>query len=773
MQPKKKSKFVLIFYLFIMLAIGYFSMLASLAAGKGKVFATWYEDFNTRILPVFKQSGYGITAPLWFRPYLNEYTGKFIVYGLLIASLIILMFWLDRRNYIAGKEFGTARYANPRALTKILASPDNEENLHTELLKGKKKMLNTKNRQLSQNLWMSIDTRHTDLNNNIFIIGGPGSGKSFRLAIPLLFSMTGSFVVTDCKSELRRKTGSFLEKHGYVVKSLSVINTEGMKKSAKFNPFCYLRTETDVLKLCTSIITNTKEKESTAAADPFWENAEKLLMQALIFYILEEEPPEKQNFRRYMELLAMAEFETDPKTGSKKESELDRLFAALEAKEKRRIQIAKRQGDGDAPGMSLAVLNYNKTMRGAADTVRSIIISHNARLANLQTAEILNLLEEDELNLAEIGMGHNRDGKTKTALFLEIPDNDTSYNFIIGMLYTLLFQELYYQADNVCPDGALPIHVTNLWDEFANVALPEDVLSLMSTMRGRNISAIPILQNMAQIKGLFKDTYEQVPGNCDTLIYLGGNEQSTHEYISKLMGKGTYDKKTTGDTRGRQGSSSRNYDVVGRELMLPDEVRKMRRNQSLVIIAGHDPVIDQKIQTNKTWQFYYYNNPVYEFDRKECRHLNTKGRIAFAASGCAKNMQQGLFTINADALLQISSEQINAYGEENFISRLEEDILVSNAERIREEEITEKEKITDADMKHYNAEEIQAVLILQNKGYSDSRIRLMLPLMQIYKPEELQEMFRPDTELSHMKMIIEKLKNERKLKEEQQEYETD
>lgn len=234
-----------------------------------------------------------------------------------------------------------------------------------------------------------------------------------------------------------------------------------------------------------------------------------------------------------------------------------------------------------------------KVIRGAGDTVRSIIISSNSRLALLENKQILRILSRDDINIADIGVGKNGDEKTKTALFCVIPDNDKSYNFIIGMLYTQIFQELYYQADFIC-GGRLPIHVTFLLDEFANVALPYDYCSLLSTMRSREISSIIIIQNLAQIKALFKDIWETIPGNCDTLIYLGGNEQSTHKYISELLGKAIIDKRATGETRGRQGSSSRNYDVLGRELMTPDEARKMDNKKCLIFIRGFDPILDQK-----------------------------------------------------------------------------------------------------------------------------------------------------------------------------------
>ena len=249
-----------------------------------------------------------------------------------------------------------------------------------------------------------------------------------------------------------------------------------------------------------------------------------------------------------------------------------------------------------------AVKQYNKCMRGAGDTVRSIIISANSRLAFLENKQVLRLLSKDELNLSDIGIGVNGDGETKTALFCVIPDSDKSYNFIIGLLYTQIFQELYYQADFNC-GGRLPIHVTFMLDEFANVALPDDFCSLLSTMRSREISSIIIIQNFAQLKALFKDTWETIPGNCDTFIYLGGNEQSTHKYVSELLGKGTIDKKSSGETKGRQGSSSRNYDVLGRELFTPDEVRKLDNKKCIIFIRGFDPIMDNK--------FIPFNHPMF------------------------------------------------------------------------------------------------------------------------------------------------------------------
>ena len=362
-----------------------------------------------------------------------------------------------------------------------------------------------------------------------------------------------------------------LKNNGYNVK---VINLLEMDKSECYNPFSYIREETDVVKLITNLISNTTPKGATPS-DPFWEKAEGLFLQAIFYYVWLEEKPSKRNFETVLKLLGEAEV-----TEQGKPSRLDVRMKFLEE-------------NSPMGANHPAVKQYNKCMRGAGDTVRSIIISANSRLAFLENKQVLRLLSKDELNLADIGIGVNGDGETKTALFCVIPDSDKSYNFIIGMLYTQIFQELYYQADFNC-GGRLPIHVTFMLDEFANVALPDDYCSLLSTMRSREISSIIIIQNFAQLKALFKDTWETIPGNCDTFIYLGGNEQSTHKYVSELLGKGTIDKKSSGETKGRQGSSSRNYDVLGREIFTPDEVRKLDNKKCIIFIRGFDPILDNK-----------------------------------------------------------------------------------------------------------------------------------------------------------------------------------
>ena len=491
-----------------------------------------------------------------FRNYFNEYTIKTIAIVSGFYAMAILMYYTSKRNFMTGKEYGTARFENPQRVNSILM--DKDKNF---------------NRILSQNVKMSLDFRKLKLNGNILICGGSGAGKTFYEVKPNLMQMPHncSFICTDPKGEILRSCGQMLKNNGYNVK---VINLLEMDKSDCYNPFSYIREETDVVKLITNLISNTTPKGSTPS-DPFWEKAEGLFLQAIFYYVWLEEKPCKRNFETVLKLLSEAEVKQQGNP-----SMLD-------------IRMKFLEENNPLGATHPAVKQYNKCMRGAGDTVRSIIISANSRLAFLENKQVLRLLSRDELNLADIGIGVNGDGETKTALFCVIPDSDKSYNFIIGMLYTQIFQELYYQADFNC-GGRLPIHVTFMLDEFANVALPDDFCSLLSTMRSREISSIIIIQNFAQLKALFKDTWETIPGNCDTFIYLGGNEQSTHKYVSELLGKGTIDKKSSGETKGRQGSSSRNYDVLGRELFTPDEVRKLDNRKCIIFIRGFDPVMDNK-----------------------------------------------------------------------------------------------------------------------------------------------------------------------------------
>lgn len=579
-----------------------------------------------------------------FGNYWDQGSFKAIVAAIFVYVIGMLLYVTSKRNYMPGKEYGSAVLANPKAISKRFQDKDG-----------------SLNRVLSENVKISINTRKTRINNNVLVIGGAGSGKTLFLVKPNLMQMNTSFIVTDPKGEILRNCGGFLKAHGYRVITFNMIE---MDKSNCYNPFDYIRSETDIIKLITNLIANTTPKNAQQN-DPFWEKAETLYLQALFYYVWLECPEEERNFRTVLKLLNEAEVKQD---GSP--SDLDRRFRRLE-----------RKKGSDHP----ALIQYNKVVRGAGDTVRSIIISANARLALLENPSILRILDKDEMRIAEIGAGIDGDEKTKTALFCVIPDSDKSYNFLIGMLYSQIFQELYYQADFNF-GGRLPIHVTFMLDEFSNVALPDDYCSLLSTMRSREISSIIIIQNLAQIKALFKDTWETIPGNCDALLYLGGNEQSTHKYVSESLGKGTIDKRSSGETKGRNGSSSRNYDVLGRELLTPDETRKLDNKKCILFIRGCEPIIDNKFNTFAHPLFKESEDggalPYIHDIREGKRKIKPVGRKSWDYYNKCKKNGDAVFTaeVSLEELLDLEEEMPEKLFSEKELKNNRSQLKASNAQ---------------------------------------------------------------------------------------------
>lgn len=499
-----------------------------------------------------------------FALYWGRDSPKCIGLMLFIYLIGIFMYLSSRLEFMSGKEYGTARFANPKQVCKLISDKDDSNNMI-----------------LTQNVRISRNNQKLKLNTNMLIIGGSGAGKSFFCVTCNLLNLPNSSVVlTDPKGELLRNTGQMLKDAGYEVKVLNLVE---MEKSDCFNPFEYIRDETDVVKLITNLISNTTPK-GAQQGDPFWEKAESMFLQALVLYVWMEEPPKSRNFNRVLDLMAMAQVEDGEK------SDLDILMDEL-------------RESSPLGNEHPAIRAYDKCMRGAADTVRSIIISANSRTAYMTNPKVRRILARDDIDLASIGIGKNGDGRTKTALFCVIPDNDKSYNFLVGMLYTLLFQTLYFEAD-FHHNGKLPIHVTFWLDEAANVPLPESgggggggYPSLLSTMRSRGINSITIVQTISQLKQMFKEGWEIIPGCSDEVLYLGGNESESHKYIAGLLGKATINKRSFGESRGRNGSSSRNTDVLGRELMTADEVRKLDNKKCILFIRGFDPILDDKYCT--------------------------------------------------------------------------------------------------------------------------------------------------------------------------------
>lgn len=473
-------------------------------------------------------------------------TLKCILISESIYSFSYLAYYYNRKNYRRNEEYGSAKWANNKAVNKKYTEKDYYSN-----------------KILSQNVRIGLDGRRHRRNLNTLVIGGSGAGKTRFFGKPNLMQCNTSFVVLDPKGEQLRDVGNLLEKEGYVIKVVDLIN---MNRSHCYNPFRYIKDDKDVLKLITNLIRNTTPKGSQTN-DPFWEKSETALLEALCLYLLHEAPEEEQNFTMVMEMIAAAEVKEDDE---EYQSPLDELFERLEIRNPN----------------SLALKQYKIYKQAAGKTAKSILISVGVRLSAFNLESIASLTATDELELDLVG-------ERKTAIFAVIPDNDSTFNFLIGMLYTQLFQMLYYQAD-IVHGGALPVPVHFLMDEFANVALPDEFDKLLSTMRSRLIFVSIIIQNLAQIKGLYKDSWESIVGNCDTLYYLGGNEQSTHKFMSEYLGKETLDTNTYGKSSGRSGNYSTNYQQAGRELLTPDEVRLLDNDYGLLFIRGERPVFDKK-----------------------------------------------------------------------------------------------------------------------------------------------------------------------------------
>lgn len=477
----------------------------------------------------------------------TPYTMKFIGIFLLLYGGAILFYYTGQKNTRPGEEHGSASWGSVRELDKKYRNKDAGKNVI-----------------LTQHLQMSMNGKLHRRNLLQIIVGGSGSGKTRFLAKPNLMLANASFIVTDPKGEMLRAVGNLFLEEGYVLRVFDLIDPS---KSDCYNPFCYIRKDADVFKLIDNFIKNTTPK-GAKANDPFWEKSETALDAALMLYLLHEAPVEDQNMET---ILYMIENGGAKEEDDDYQSPLDLLFEALEEEQPNHI----------------AVRQYHIFKQAAGKTAKSILVSAAVRLASFTLPEIQRITASDDMELGKLG-------ERKQAIFCIIPDsNDASLNFLVGMLYTQAFQELYYQADKI-HQGALPVPVRLMFDEFANVALPDGYARLQATMRSRNIMSTIILQNISQLKALFKDDWEGIIGNADSFVYLGGNEQSTHKYISELLGKETIDTKTSSQSKGRNSSFSQNFQQTGRELMTPDEVRRLDNKNAIVLIRGEKPVIDEK-----------------------------------------------------------------------------------------------------------------------------------------------------------------------------------
>ena len=477
----------------------------------------------------------------------NEYSLKAVLIFLFLYAMGIGVYFSSRENRRPGEEHGSARWGNVKSIVRRYADKNSSSNII-----------------LTQNMRLGLNAKKHRRNLNVLVVGGSGAGKTRFYAKPNLMQCNTSFIVADPKGEMLRSIAPLLIEKGYDIKVFNLIEPEN---SDGYNPFVYIHKDEDVIRLISNLIQNTTPKNAQQN-DPFWEKSEIALDSALMLYLLHEAPPEEQTFEMLMFLIENAATVEDDEDGY--QSPVDILFNGLEEEKPEHI----------------AVKQYKIFKQASGKTAKSILISAAVRLAAFNLPEIAKMTSYDNLDIGSLG-------ERKRAIFCVIPDNDNSFNYLVGMLYTQAFQALYFNADSN-HGGELPVPVHIVMDEFANVALPDNFERILATMRSRRISVSIIIQNMAQLKALFKDSWENITGNCDTLLYLGGNEQSTHEYISKMLGKETIDTRTRGITKGQHGSSNTNYQNAGRELLTLDEVRLLDNSNALIFIRGERPLIDKK-----------------------------------------------------------------------------------------------------------------------------------------------------------------------------------
>ncbi|MDY6314147.1 MAG: type IV secretory system conjugative DNA transfer family protein [Clostridia bacterium] len=556
---------------------------------------------------------------------LNKYSLKAVLIFLFLYAMGIGVYFSSKENRRPGEEHGSARWGNVKSVVKRYMDKDSYKNII-----------------LSQNMRLGLNAKKHRRNLNVLVVGGSGAGKTRFYAKPNLMQCNTSFIVADPKGEMLRSIAPLLIENGYDIKVFNLIEPEN---SDGYNPFVYIRKDEDVIKLISNLIQNTTPKNASQN-DPFWEKSEIALDSALMLYLLHEAPPEEQTFEMLMFLIEnAATVEDEDESGY--QSPVDILFQGLE--EEKPEHIAVRQ--------------YKIFKQASGKTAKSILISAAVRLAAFNLPEIAKMTSYDNLDIGTLG-------ERKRAIFCVIPDNDNSFNYLVGMLYTQAFQALYFNADNN-HGGELPIPVHIVMDEFANVALPDNFERILATMRSRRISVSIIIQNMAQLKALFKDSWENITGNCDTLLYLGGNEQSTHEYISKMLGKETIDTRTRGITKGQHGSSNTNYQNAGRELLTLDEVRLLDNSNALIFIRGERPLIDKK------FDILSHPNIAKTADGKAVPYKHSKSE---------KYLRNDLsFTINEDLsnikLLEVDGDNVKAFDFANPQTKQTEILEVTDNEK--------------------------------------------------------------------------------------------
>ena len=482
-----------------------------------------------------------------FSVHWTENAPKLVLIVSILYPMCVIYYLTEQADLRPGAEYGTARWGNAKSLNRKY---QDRRHLRSNYL-------------FTQNVRMGMDSHKHRHNLNVMVIGGSGAGKTRFYVKPNLMQSICSYIVLDPKGEILRDLGGMFEAQGVAVTVIDLVHFKG-----HYNPLVYLETDEDAIKLAHAIVHNTKPKDAVGSADKFWDDSSMMLISAIILYLLYEAPAEEQNLSTVMYMIINGQVSEDESYPAP----LAMLFNELEDK------------DPEHP----AVLQYKSFQLGSTKTLQSVLISAAANLYMFNSERFAYMTGRDETFLPELGL-------QKRVIFCVIPDNDETYNFLITMLYTQIFDQLFRLADsNPAYKGALPVHVRLMMDEFANVALPKDFKKILSVCRSRNISCDIILQSIAQLKSLFKDDWEGIVGNCDSLLYLGGNEYGTFEYLSKILGKETERTVSHSIGRGNHGSSSESQQKAARDLATPDEIRRMSNDDALLLLRSEDPVLDRK-----------------------------------------------------------------------------------------------------------------------------------------------------------------------------------
>lgn len=682
------------------------------------------------------------------KDYFNDKTIFCILGGIVVWFLFFVYKLADSTyNFMPGEEYGSAKWGNVKAFNKKFEDREDKSN----------------NKILSENIRFRYD-ESTLLNNNTFIAGGSGTGKSASILTPNLLVNHSSMIYTDPKGSLIKKYGNYLASQDNT--RVYFIDTVNMSKSMHFNPFPYIRDTTTLEMLITNILDNTKPETEMTGGDPFWDNAEHLYIKSIFSFIWQHCPCDidwtnygsredddqvhyEMNLVTFLDFIHRADVIIDPRTGDMQPSMLERLFKELPV-------------DDDAR------YSYEDMSKGAGDTLRSILISCNSRFSKWRNKELHELLKDNDIPIEEFGIGKNGDGITKSHLFITIPDDDKTYNFVPGMIYTLLFQELYYQA-RFYDNDRLPLDVGFWLDEFANIKMPSGFKEKLATVRSRGIYCAIFLQSLAQMKELFKnDTWEGVVGNCDTFIYLGGNEHGTFKYISELLGKWTIYKKSSSESKGSHGSSSNSVDVIARDLMDPNEIRLLPNNKEIVFVRGERALMDfkwypWKHKINSYAMSYGSFEPVkyMELIRKQREDSNNYYELIFdnkkkidyylAQKESGKVVET---TVNIQSFLNYDFDEDNDKTIEDDINEL---IKLSDEEIeniISEEEFIENKRTT---REKKNLFKNMDLIGLYASDILDARRKEILKSLYKldYSPEQIKDIISLDRDLDEIEQLYE------------------